>query len=244
MRKKALCIVMVVMTAIGAAACSSPAEESAGTDAGAAANEPQFVEFNDPVLEAAIREAMNRPEGDITIAEAGSLRRLSYDLEWQMEIPPETQIKDISALAYFANLEELSLQFHAITDISPLAGLKELRGLMIGGNNISDITPLSGLTKLNALSIFNCGAGDYSALKNLTYLNTLFISWSTFSDLSVLADLKELRTLYIDNTQVSDVSPLANMPSLKRLKLEGSPITDYSPLKDIYPNLEEKDFEM
>ncbi len=245
MRKKALCIMIAVMVAIGGAACSSPPKEAGGPDAGTVPGaEPEIVEFNDPVLEAAVREAMNKPEGDITVTEAESLRKLGYDLEWQREIPPETQIKDISALKYFTNLEEIELQFHAITDISPLAGLTKLKGLMLGGNQISDITPLAGLQGLGALSIFNCGAEDYSTLSELPYLNTLFLSYSTFSDLSVLTDLKDLQTLYIDHTQVSDVSLLADMPNLKRLKLEGSLVTDYSPLKDLYPNLEEKDFEL
>jgi len=31
---------------------------------------------------------------------------------------------------------------------------------------------------------------------------------------------------------------------LTSLKLAGNPIEDFSPLADIYPNLEEKDFEM
>jgi hypothetical protein len=37
---------------------------------------------------------------------------------------------------------------------------------------------------------------------------------------------------------------MAGLKNLKVLKLTGNPITDFSPLEDIYPLLEEKDFEL
>jgi hypothetical protein len=247
--KKAWIMLLTVAVIFAFTACAAPAAKiadpsTAPTVQPSATAAPEVVVFNDPVLEKMVRKAMSKPEGDITIADAEAVKKLNLDIEYQQEIPEDTQIKDISALKYFKNLDELNMQFHAITDISPLAGLVELRGLGLGGNNISDITPLSGLKELRFLSIFSCKATDYSPLKNLTYLNTLFISYSTFSDLSVLADMQDLSALYIDSTQVSDVSLLEKLTKLKRLKLKDSKVTDYSPLKDIYPSLEEKDFEL
>ena len=53
-----------------------------------------------------------------------------------------------------------------------------------------------------------------------------------------------LYRLYLDDNQIADVTPLAGMTKLTSLKLGGNPVEDYSPLADIYPNLEEKDFEI
>jgi internalin A len=56
--------------------------------------------------------------------------------------------------------------------------------------------------------------------------------------------MKNLNYLYMENNQVTDLSPLAGLSKLTNVLMSGNPATDYSPLKDVYPNLEEKDFEL
>jgi Leucine-rich repeat (LRR) protein len=43
---------------------------------------------------------------------------------------------------------------------------------------------------------------------------------------------------------ITDISPLAKLTNLRELELQDNPITDYSALKDIYEQLEIKDFEI
>lgn len=255
--KKFLCILLGVMFVFALTSCNKPAAVQApentqipentqvpeSTQESDSKEKPEVVVFTDPVLEAEVRKAMNKPEGDITIAEVEAVTKLEMSTDWKPDAPDDTKINDISDLKYFKNLELLDLQFHAITDISPLAQLTKIHSLGLGGNRISDISVLTNLKELRFLSIFSCSAADYSPLKELTYLQTLFISWSTIEDLSVLSDLKDLTQLYIDNTQVSDLKPIAGL-NLKSLRLEGSKVTDYSPIAAIYPNLNEKDFEI
>jgi Leucine-rich repeat (LRR) protein len=56
--------------------------------------------------------------------------------------------------------------------------------------------------------------------------------------------MKNLVYLYMEDNQVTDLSPLAGLTKLTNILLSGNPATDYSPLKDVYSNLEEKDFEI
>lgn len=249
-------LIIMLGTILGAVSCTSSASQDAEAQTSISeqttaesietmeTSDPksEVIVFNDPVLEEKIRAAMDKPEGDITVGEAETVKKIDGDIEWQS--PEEMMIKDISALKYFTNLEELELQFHAITDISPLAGMIKMKGLSLGGNNIGDISPLADLKELNFLAIFNCQAKDYSVLKNFNNLFGLHIDYSPFEDLSVLSEMKDLQRLTFVETKVSDVSPIANLTKLKVLKLENCPIEDLSPLKDIYPNLEEKDFEL
>ena len=237
--KRGLCIIWLVIMAITLAACGAPA---ATVTPEASDSTPAVVTFDDPVLEAMAREAMGKSDGDITAEEAEAVTKMDLGIEWQQDIPEDTQIKDLSGIENFKNLEELALHFHAITDISPLAGLKKLTSLSLGGNPVADITPLSGLTNLGWLTLFNCQAQDYASLANLTDLTGLLMDHSTISDVSMLSGLTGLTWLGIANTQVSDVSPLSTLVNLKKLQLAGCPITDYSPLAEIYPNLEEADF--
>lgn len=203
----------------------------------------EVIVFNDPLLESKVREAMNRPDGDITFADAKTVTGLKLNNDYQQNPAAGSQITNIDALKYFVNLDTLELQFHAVKDISPLAGLTKLRALALGGNPVQDISAISGMTGLDYLSLFNCEASDYSPLKNLVNLRILQIGYSTFGDASVLQDLTKLDTLELIYAQVTDVSPLASLSNLKSLKLEGNPIQDYSPLKKIYANLQEKDFQ-
>jgi hypothetical protein len=242
--KKTILTCFAVLFTLCLAACASTTATSTAAEpqAEATATPPQNVTFTDPLLEKMVRAAMNKPEGDITIAEAETVIELKLGIEWQQQPVEGTQIKDISGLENFKNLENLELQFHAISDISPLAGLTKLHSLSLGGNPVANIDPLSGLTNLGFLTLFNCQAQDYTPLAKLTGLGGLLLDHSTISDVKMLSGLTELWWLSLSNTQVSDVSPLSTLLKLKQLQLKGCPISDYSPLAAIYPNLVEKDF--
>ena len=242
--KKTLLTCFVVLFTLCFAACASPAAAGITPEpqAKATATPPQNVIFTDPLLEKMVRAAMNKPEGDITIAEAEAVTELKLGIDWQQEPVEGTQIKDINGLESFTNLENLEVSFHAISDISPLAGLTKLRSLSLGGNPVADIEPLSGLTNLGFLTLFNCQAQDYNPLAKLTGLGALLLEYSTISDVKMLSGLTNLTWLNLAHTQVSDVSPLSTLVNLEKLTLVECPITDYSPLATIYPNLVEKDF--
>lgn len=224
------------------------------------------VHFNDPVLERRIRDYLQKPEGDVTMAEAAAITKLDLGLDWQPDIPEDTQIADVSGLEAFTNLTELNLGFNRVADISPLAGLNKLLDLNLGGNMVSDIAPLAGLESLQRLAIFGNRVEDISTLAGLTELGYLHADRNLFTDLTPLtgltkltyidisdmpvadigplAALTDLNYLDIANTQVTDLTPLAHLTHLVGLKLENDAITDFSPLKDVYTNLTDKDFEM
>ena len=154
-----------------------------------------------------MREQMGKPTGDITFEEAAAVHVLKMEVEWQQNIPEETQFKDISALQYFTGLEQLEFSNNAVSDLSPLAGMTNLRGLTIAGNPVKDISLLRNFKNLSGLIMYSTRVEDFSPLKDITSLNTLMISWTDFSDLTLLENMKDLSILYIDNTKVSDLTP-------------------------------------
>lgn len=236
------CLCAILLLSV--ASCGVPAPEAALPTPEPTATPERVVVFSDPLLEKMVREAIGKPEGDITLTEAEAVKELKLGIEWQQFIPEETQIHDITGLEAFTNLETLELQFHNIKDISPLAGLTKLTSLSLGGNPVEDITPLAGLTNLRGMTLFNCQANDYSTLSKLTNLDFLMLDYSTITDLSVLSSLTKMVNLTFAHTQVKDVSPLAGLTNLRRLMLAECPIEDYSPLAGIYVKLDEADFQM
>ncbi len=113
------------------------------------------VTFPDTNLEAAIREAINKPKGSIYTFDLESLTVLQA---W------ERGISDLTGLEYCLKLQWLELANNNISDISSLAGLTNLYWLNLGGNNISDISALAGLTNLQELLLEDNNINDISPL--------------------------------------------------------------------------------
>ena len=221
------------------------------------------IAFNDAVFERCVRDALGKPEGNITAADAATLTELWHDLEWNT--PDEEKIRDITGIRYCINLRKLGLSFNKVSDIGGLEGLTKLKELGLGSNQISDIGALSGMADMEALSIFGNSISDIGALANMTNVYYLNANGNSFGDISPLAGMTGMDMLDLSNCKIRDITPLAGMTylrvlglsdneisdigvlagkmNLQELRLENNPIADYSPIADIYPNLTVTDFE-
>jgi hypothetical protein len=92
------------------------------------------VVFPDKHLEAAVREALEKPDGPLTRGDLESLEEL--DVEWR-------GISDLTGLERCVNLTSLKLQRNQISDLTPLASLTNLTSLGLTSNKVSDLTPLA-----------------------------------------------------------------------------------------------------
>lgn len=225
-----------------------------GKISGLGANEESnAIEFSDEILELKIRKAMNKPDGEITKEDAAAVNSLDLSNEsFDDKNTMNGGIRNIGALQYFTNLKDLNLSFNDIEDFSPLAGLTKLENLGFTGVPVKDLSPLKGLTNMTCL-IFDWnnapdqernGYENLDCISDMKNLEIFSAKGSGVKDISVLGNLPKLWSVYIENNLITDVSPLAKLANLKELLLSNNPITDYSPLKDIYGQLEGKDFEM
>ena len=189
--------------------------------------EDEVVTFIDLNLEAAVRQAIAKPESPIYTRDMEQLTQLDAD---------HSGIYDLTGLEYATRLTRLSLWNNQISDISSLANLTSLTNLNLGYNQISDISPLANLTNLMYLDFEDNQISDISPVANLTSLTDLDIDSNRFSDISPLTNLTSLISLDIAHNQIRDISPLANLPNLTRLEVEDIGITDISPLANL-PNL-------
>ena len=204
------------------------------------------IEFPDPALEAAVRDSIRKPTGDIyyddiryeTILRASDagisdltgiqcLTGLTY---LRLE---SNNLSDISPLSGLVNLNSLIIRFNTISDISALAGLSNLNRLWLSANNISDISPLSGLVNLTELSLSSNTISDFSPLSGLVNLAFLDLAHTGISDLTPLAGLTSLNELRLIYNTISDLSPLTGLSNLTTLLLESCSINDISPLSGL-----------
>ena len=247
--KHSLLICVVVLAALCFVACAAPAATATPSPTPEATpTPPQNVTFTDPVLEKSVRAAMNKPEGEISIAEAEAVTELVMNMDGSDWTPP--RIAHLDDLAQFPNLTRLELNWALSngdepTDLSPRSGLTKMERLFVCCDNITDISALSGMTNMRELWIWgNNNISDISALAGMTQMSDLWIKGNKITDISALTNMSNLTRLLMEGNQITDISPLENMPYLRSLTLSDNPIVDYSPLRYIYPYLTEKDFAM
>jgi hypothetical protein len=244
---------VVLFGAVGCAAIVAPVvpDEIAPDAAVTQAPDDTAIVFDDPALEASIREALGKPQGDITKADAQTLTEL--ELSQQGVDPDQPYIHSLSALQYFTNLTYLGLGYavqnaqdpKAPVDLSVIAKLPNLESLQMAGVVIDDLSPLAKLDRLTSLTLFNGDQPlDLSPLAGLVNLEALTLRYNRISDLTPLSGLTKLRYLDLEGNQISDVSPLAGLTGLERLYLTDNPISDFSPLAEVRSDLLEWDFEV
>jgi len=206
----------------------------------------EIIVFPDPNLDAAVRAAINKPDGAIYSMDLDGLKELDASskdiknitgLEYCDTLGDlnlgSNQITDMSPLSGLTSIVYLSLYGNQITDISPLSGLINLRIITLEKNQITDVSPLSGLTNLVDLSLDSNQIADLSPLSRLTNLEGLDLHDNQIADLSPLSGLTNLTRLTLGNNQVADLSPLSRLTNLEGLDLEGNQIADLSPLSGL-----------
>lgn len=242
--KKILLVLLATLLAIGMAACGAPVTQETPTTA--PSTQEQVVVFTDDVLEDKIREAMGKPTGDITVAEAKTVVKLDLsNVSFDDMNSQNGGIRDISDLKYFTGLEELNLSYNDISDFTPLAELKSIKTLGFTGVRPKDLSALSGLTNMYCLVFDWTYAPDqgHNGYENLDFMSDMkdleifSAKGDGIKDITALGGLTKLWSLYLADNQITDISPLANLKNLKELELSKNPIDDFSPIKDVYPNL-------
>jgi hypothetical protein len=200
------------------------------------------VIFPNPELEEEIRQAINKPTGDILCSDVEALTSFSHcgceHLDCDDEIctqdpldPDFNPIRNLSGMEYCINLTSLELPYNELVIISPLAGLDNLTHLELDVNDIVNISPLAGLTNLSVLELVDNDIIDISPLAGLTNLTNLKLDSNLIINISVLSGLTNLSQLDLSDNWISDIYPLVQNSGLTfpdTVDLEGNPLSSTS----------------
>ena len=162
------------------------------------------VKFPDPNLEAAIRAAINKPEGSIDDADLKELTSF---------FAVRDGIRDITGLEYCSNLVKLTMEKNQITDISPLSSLTNLEELDLIDNQVTDLSPLSRLKNLKVLFLSHNQIKNVSPLSELTDLKELYLDYNPIIDVSPLNGLTNLN-LVLDEGLNKELHYVSQLPGL------------------------------
>ncbi|GAB4325648.1 MAG: hypothetical protein Kow00127_18360 [Bacteroidales bacterium] len=148
--------------------------------------------------------------------ESVELHRLTQQQSLILEDFPE--LKTLSPLTLFSNLEQLTLTGLSADTLEPLAGLKRLSELTINRMPVTDLSPLAALSGLKKLDLQNTPVEDASPLKNLTSLEHLNLSGTRVINLKPLSNSVRLKFLAINNTRVKKLKAVAGLSTLEELQ--------------------------
>jgi len=208
----------------------------------------------DPIIEEAIRDSLEKPEGKLTKGDYNKVHELRISGE---------ELKDVSSLAGLSGLKQLDLSYNELgihrkvlgesgdqlkhleklrklevldlsenhlIDVSALASLKNLTYLGLSYNKITDISTLGSFSKLVTLALDSNGLTSLDGLSKLDKLETLTLDYNEIKDMSVLAGLKHLKDLRLRHNGFTDLSFLEGLTNLEELALGGNQLTDLSVL--------------
>ena len=204
------------------------------------------VDFPDSNLESVIREAIGKPEGEISTSDLAQITSLTANdsgiselagLEYLTNLTSlslrDNEITDLTPLQGLTGLTILWLDRNSVSDLSPIQGLTGLTNLRLNGNSISDLTPLQGLAQLTHLILNGNSISDITPVEGLTSLTWLTLFFNSISDITPLQGLTELTRLDLFNNSVSDLAPLEGLTALTSLNVGANPVSDLTPLQGL-----------
>ena len=162
------------------------------------------VLFPDPELESCVREAIEKPSGEITVRDVSYLTHLECQ---------DRNIENIDGIENLKALTKLSLWENQITDITPLKKLTRLTWLQLGNNDIEDISPLRKLKDLTRLGLAINNIQDIKVIKHLTDLKWLNLDNNGLEDgdLTSLIKLERLTWLTLEHNKLTSISGLSRL---------------------------------
>ncbi len=146
------------------------------------------VVFPDAKQETAVRDALDIPNGDITLSDLGSITELHFC--------GTMVLNDLSGVAYADGV-------YTVNSAKPLMG------------PVSDLSVIGRMPYLNKLSLIMQPVQSLASLERLVLLNELSLAGCESVDLSTLPPLSSLSVLHLEHSNVRDLSALNTQPALK-----------------------------
>jgi formylglycine-generating enzyme required for sulfatase activity len=176
----------------------------------------QEVSIPDPNLNAAVREALQKPAGPLTPQDMLGLTNLSAIFR---------NITNAQGLEAAQNLVSLDLQDNRITNVSILTNLTRLIALDLSENRFSEFTIPGGMTNLTTLRLENGRLTDLSLSTGMAKLTSLRVGFNQLTSLALPDDMTNLTELSAFQNQLTNLTLPASLANLSALNLDGNQLS-------------------
>ncbi|MCL1925491.1 MAG: S-layer homology domain-containing protein [Defluviitaleaceae bacterium] len=129
--------------------------------------------FGDPIIEQEVRRQLNRPQGNITAADARTITDINITIPTNHGVSSRA----LMGLQHFTNLQALRFSFIGtnmaasnLRNLRDIEGLTDLRRLELRGHGINNLSHINNLRRLEVLDL---SMADQTITNNLNYINYL-----------------------------------------------------------------------
>jgi len=143
-------------------------------------------------------------------------------------------IKDISGISSYINLETLDIEGNEVTDITPLQNTKGILHLDLSGNPITNYSILKDLPALESISVSSFNLEFIKLISSIGSLKSISLEDSELTEEMVdeLENLSNLRILHLKSNNFVVFPDLSGFPSLIYLTLSNEDsLTDTGNIK-------------
>ena len=222
--------------------------------------ESDAIVWDDPFLEAGIRKALGKSNGE-TISEADTAlitalavlgdsviindAEIASELQFtylgvylpdsQTPVVVPERIISMKDLAYFPNLKTLTLIVSGVDGIEGLKSCTSMEELTLYCIGLEDAAPLASMHDLQKLYIRGAELDEndlqtLGQLSNIEYLSLPYCKKAT--SIEPLGSLSKLKTLDLSGSEVTDIQALSNLNTLTELDMSNTKISSIQALSN------------
>lgn len=178
-------------------------------------------QFREPLIEQAVREALGKPEGELSQEDLSQVTSLHIYGKQIYQYEGQFWFRGKYDYAYLYDFQQSGLfeQNGGISSLEDVKAMPNLTELSVYNQNISDLEPLRG-TKIARLGLAHNPITSLAPLRgngNIQYLNISCLPLDGLGDVSTLSGLRELN---LSDMQVNSVEILTSLP-LRRIQMYG-----------------------
>ena len=179
----------------------------------------QEVSIPDPGLNAAIREALNKPVGPVTAQDMLGLTTLDAR---------RRSISDVQGLETARNLFQLFLDSNSLTNLDLPNTLTNLVSAELFGNQLTNLTVPANLHRLGNLDLAFNHLASLNLPAGLNNLGTLVARDNQLTNLTLQADMTNLTFLDVGGNQLPSLTLPAGLKRLNNLDLSNNKLTSFT----------------
>ncbi len=206
------------------------------------------VSFHEPLIERAVRIALNKPEnepieesellsvtelyiyGDQVAADRAAYEELGTHMALNDGVLKNGGIRSLEDLAKLKNLRFLCVVFQDIGDVSALSELTALEHIDLKHNPIGDVSPLAALSGLRELCVYDTQVSDLSALAACPLLERIDAGNTRITSITAFTGIKSLMRLSVRQTALKTISGIEEFTYLEQIGLGSVSDGDLTPL--------------
>ena len=178
----------------------------------------QEISIPDPGLNAAIRDALQKPTGPLNEEDLLSLTNL---------LAGQRGISSVEGLEFARNLRTLDLDSNSITNFDVADALTNLTILDLFGNDLATFAITNALPRLTILDLAFNSLTELSLPAGMANLDTLFLENNSLTNLNVPAGWTKLTQLDLSANQLTELILPPDTKELAALFVGGNPLATF-----------------